>query len=223
MYLEVVYKQCRPKKTHDKAFDPLRYATFGPIEARPLLIFDLLGVEMYQNIIKFWFEEIEKSQWWKKDDKFDDLIKSRFLDIHIKATKGELFTWRKTSLGVLAEIIILDQFSRNMFRDEPESFAYDSIALVLAQSAIAEGRDLELNVAQRSFLYMPFMHSESLLIHEEAVRLFTELGASSPLEYENKHKNIIHKFGRYPHRNKILGRVSTLEELKFLTLPGSSF
>lgn len=178
---------------------------------------------MYQEIIEFWFEEIEKSQWWKKDQSFDALIKSKFLDIHIKATKGELFTWRKTSLGMLAEIIVLDQFSRNMFRDEPKSFAYDSIALVLAQSAIAGGCDLELNTEQRSFLYMPFMHSESLFIHEEAVRLFTSLGASSPLEYENKHKNIIHKFGRYPHRNKILGRVSTLEEVAFLTLPGSSF
>ena len=161
---------------------------------------------MYQNIIEFWFKEIEKPQWWKKDESFDALIKSRFLDIHIKATKCELFSWRKSSLGMLAEIIVLDQFSRNMFRNEPESFAYDSIALALAQSAIAGEHDLVLNAEQRSFLYMPFMHSESLLIHEEAVRLFTRLGVSSSLEYENKHKEIIHKFGRYPHRNDMLGR-----------------
>ena len=178
---------------------------------------------MYQNIIEFWFEEIEKFQWWKKDETFDALIKSRFLDIHNKATKCELFSWRKSSLGMLAEVIVLDQFSRNMFRNEPESFAYDSIALALAQSAIAGEHDLVLNAEQRSFLYMPFMHSESLLIHEEAVRLFTRLGVSSSLEYENKHKEIIHKFGRYPHRNKILGRMSTPEEVDFLTLPGSSF
>lgn len=178
---------------------------------------------MHKKIIEFWFEEIEKSQWWKKDENFDSLIKSRFLDIHIQATKCELFSWRKSSLGMLAEIIVLDQFSRNMFRNEPESFAYDPIALALAQSAIDRGYDLELNTEQRSFMYMPFMHSESLLIHEEAVRLFTKLGLSSPLEYENKHKEIIYKFGRYPHRNKILGRVSTPEEVEFLTLPGSSF
>ncbi len=178
---------------------------------------------MYQKIIEFWFEEIENYQWWKKDEDFDALIRSRFLDIHIKATRCELFSWRKSSLGMLAEIIVLDQFSRNMFRDKPESFAYDSIALTLAQTAIAKGHDLELTAEQRSFMYMPFMHSESLVIHEEAVKLFTSLGVASTLEYENKHKNIIQKFGRYPHRNKILGRVSTPEEIEFLTLPGSSF
>jgi len=178
---------------------------------------------MYQNIIEFWFDEIEQSQWWKKDENFDALIKSRFLDTHIKATKCELFVWRKSSLGVLAEIIVLDQFSRNMFRNQPESFAYDAIALALAQSAIAAGHDLELNTQQRSFLYMPFMHSESLLIHNEAVKLFTGLDVPKTLEFENRHKEIIQKFGRYPHRNKILGRVSTPEEVEFLTLPGSSF
>lgn len=182
-----------------------------------------LGDRMYKKIIDFWFDEIEKFQWWKKDEGFDILIKSRFLNIHIAATKCELFSWRKTSLGMLAEIIVLDQFSRNMFRDKPESFAYDSIALALAQSAVKEGYDLELNDEQRSFLYMPFMHSESLLIHEEAIRLFTQLGMSSTLEYEYKHKEIINRFGRYPHRNKILGRKSTPEEIEFLTLPGSSF
>lgn len=178
---------------------------------------------MYQEIIEFWFEEIEQAQWWKKDEDFDGLIKSRFFDIHTKATKCELFSWRKSSLGRLAEIVVLDQFSRNMFRDQPDAFAYDSLALSLAQSAISEGRDLELNTQQRSFIYMPFMHSESIIIHEEAVRLFEKLGVSSNLTYEYKHKDIIDRFGRYPHRNKILGRVSTVEELAFLTLPGSSF
>lgn len=178
---------------------------------------------MYQEIIEFWFEEIEQPQWWKKDEDFDALIKSRFFDIHTKATKCELFSWRKTSLGRLAEIIVLDQFSRNMFRNQPDAFAYDSLALTLAQSAISGGHDLELNTQQRSFIYMPFMHSESILIHEEAVMLFEKLGVSSTLKYEYKHKDIISKFERYPHRNKILGRVSTIEELEFLALPGSSF
>lgn len=178
---------------------------------------------MPQKIITFWFEEIDKSQWWKKDENFDDLIRSRFLDIHNQAIKCELYSWRETSLGRLAEIIVLDQFSRNIYREKPESFAYDAMALTLAQSAIAGGYDLELNEEQRSFLYMPFMHSESVLIHEEAVRLFTQLGVESSLNFEKKHKAIIEKFGRYPHRNKILGRVSTQEEVEFLTQPGSSF
>ncbi len=178
---------------------------------------------MYQEVVNFWFEEIDQSQWWTKDENFDDLIKSRFSNIHSKAVKGELFSWRNCSLGMLAEIIVLDQFSRNMYRDKAKSFAYDLTALVLAQSAISGGCDLELSEEKRSFMYLPFMHSESLTIHEAAVILFTKLGIESTLDFENKHKTIIEKFGRYPHRNEILGRVSTQEEVKFLTQPGASF
>jgi uncharacterized protein (DUF924 family) len=134
-----------------------------------------------------------------------------------------LFSWRETSLGRLAEVIILDQFSRNMYRDTPQSFAYDALALALSQSAIAEGYDEELSLEMRSFLYMPFMHSESLAIHEEATKLFARLGVASTIEFEFKHKNIIERFGRYPHRNIILGRVSTAEEEAFLHLPNSNF
>jgi uncharacterized protein (DUF924 family) len=178
---------------------------------------------MYQPIIDFWFDEVEKHQWFKKDEHFDSLIKLRFSDIHNQAIKGELFSWRKTSLGMLAEIIVLDQFSRNMYRETPESFAYDSLALILAQSAIAGGHDLELSPEQRSFIYMPFMHSESLVIHKEALSLFIKLGIESTLNFENRHKLIIEKFGRYPHRNKLLGRTSTEEEIEFLTHSGSRF
>jgi uncharacterized protein (DUF924 family) len=180
-------------------------------------------MEMYTEILEFWFEEIEPSQWWVKDESFDELIRQRFLEIHKKAVACELYEWRKTSLGALAEIIVLDQFSRNMFRDKPESFAYDSIALALSQFAIASGFDSELSPEKRSFLYMPFMHSESLVIHSVAESLFLELGNKSAIEFENKHKAIIEQFGRYPHRNKILGRVSTSKEAAFLRHPGSSF
>ena len=110
-----------------------------------------------------------------------------------------------------------------MFRDKPESFAYDAMALTLAQVAIDKGFDKELSQIQRVFLYMPFMHSESQLIHEEAVKLFTALGIESNLEFEYKHKAIIDRFGRYPHRNAILGRQSTEEEIEFLKQPNSSF
>ena len=178
---------------------------------------------MYQEIIEFWFEEIEKSQWWVKDDAFDELIRRRFSEIHNKAIACELFSWRKTSDGALAEIIVLDQFSRNMFRNSARSFAYDSLALALSQSAIERGLDSGLETEKRSFLYMPFMHSESLVIHSVAESLFTRLGVPASLEYEKRHRTIIEKFGRYPHRNKVLGRVSTAEEKEFLLLPGSRF
>jgi uncharacterized protein (DUF924 family) len=178
---------------------------------------------MYQEIIEFWFNETDRSKWFKKDPEFDELIRTRFLAVHAQAIRCELFPWRATALGTLAEFIVLDQFSRYMFRDKPESFAYDSIALVLAQSAISRGFDVQLPSEKRTFLYMPFMHSESLPIHEEAVKLFTELGAKINLDYEMRHKAIIERFGRYPHRNSILGRISTPEEVEFLSGPGSSF
>jgi len=160
---------------------------------------------MYAQIINFWFEEIDSAMWWKKDDGFDALLVERFTELHTRARRCELFDWRKDPQGRLAEIIVLDQFSRNMFRD----------------SALAANESL--NSVEKSFLYMPFMHSESLAIHEVAVQLFSEEGLESNLDFELKHKRIIEKFGRYPHRNKLLGRQSTAEEIEFLTKPGSSF
>ena len=178
---------------------------------------------MYQEILKFWFEEIDRSLWWLKNDDFDQLINERFSEIHARAISCELFEWRKTAEGRLAEIIVLDQFSRNMFRDTPLSFANDSLALILSQEAISVGADKELSSIQRSFIYMPFMHSESLRIHEVAIDLYKTNGIQSNLEFEIKHKEIIERFGRYPHRNRILGRASTAEEIEFLNQPGSGF
>ena len=177
----------------------------------------------YQTVLDFWFKEISPQQWWVKDEDLDQLIKTRFSDMHPKAALGELFSWRDSSEGRLAEIIVLDQFSRNMFRDLPESFAQDSLALVLAQEAIFNNADKTLPTEWRSFMYLPFMHSESLIIHNEAVRLFDQKGMEYNLDFERKHKVIIEKFGRYPHRNNILRRESTPEELQFLKQPGSSF
>ena len=178
---------------------------------------------MYQQIISFWFEEIEPALWWKKDDSFDALLLERFSEIHARACRCELFEWRGEAEGRLAEIIVLDQFSRNMFRSSARAFANDSMSLTLSQEAIACGADQTLTQVQRSFLYMPFMHSESLEIHEVAVELFRRNGIESNLDFELKHKKIIEQFGRYPHRNKVLGRQSTAEEIEFLTRPGSSF
>ncbi len=178
---------------------------------------------MFQEILKFWFEEIKPKQWWVKDSALDQLIIDRFFEIHPKAARCELFSWRERAEGRLAEIIVLDQFSRNMFRDTPLSFAYDSLALALAQEAISIGADQSLSPTERNFIYMPFMHSESLQIHEAAVELFRRNGQQGNLDYEFKHKDIIEKFGRYPHRNDILDRESTAEEIEFLQQPGSRF
>lgn len=176
-----------------------------------------------RDVINFWFEEIEPKQRFKKDLEFDQLIKDRFGDLHDRANRGLLYTWREHPLDALAEIIVLDQFSRNMYRDTPGAFASDTLALVLAQEAVRRKLDAELNSSQKCFLYMPFMHSESAEIHEIALFLFDQEGLEDNYNYEVKHKEIIDRFGRYPHRNAILGRESTEEELEFLSQPGSSF
>ena len=176
-----------------------------------------------QDILDFWFDPDHRSLWFAKSDEFDAKIRERFQTIHHQAIQAELWSWRKTAEGRLAEIIVLDQFSRNLYRDQPQAFAHDSMALMLAQEAISLQLDAQLSPDHRSFLYMPFMHSESKLIHEFALKLFQRLGNEINLSFEKKHKLIIDRFGRYPHRNAILGRSSTPEELTFLTEPNSSF
>jgi uncharacterized protein (DUF924 family) len=167
-------------------------------------------------VLDFWFKETDPKQRFIKDPVFDARIKDRFGELYWKLLDGLTTTWRETAEGRLAEIIILDQFARNMFRDNAQSFMADPIALQLARAAIEIGADKEVPEEQRAFFYLPFMHSESSEVHEEALRIFTDFGNQGNLEYEIKHKNIIDRFGRYPHRNKILGRESTPEELEFL-------
>ncbi|WP_347251151.1 DUF924 family protein [Zoogloea sp.] len=174
-------------------------------------------------ILAFWFDEIEPKHWWARSDDFDRLIATRFAAVHGAATRGELHTWRSSPEGRLAEVIVLDQFSRNLHRNSPLAFAWDGMALVLAQEAVAAGADQALPAARRAFLYMPYMHSESALIHGLAVSLFSQPGLEGNLDFELRHKAIIDRFGRYPHRNAALGRSSTAEEIDFLKQPGSSF
>lgn len=178
---------------------------------------------MYREVLKFWFEEATPEQWFRKDDAFDHAITRRFLELHGRAARCELYMWRKEADGRLAEIIVLDQFSRNMFRDLPLAFAWDALALALAQEAVATGADALLEPRARHFLYMPYMHSESTEIHVVAENLFRQLGNETALDYELKHKAIIDRFGRYPHRNEVLGRASSPEEAAFLREPGSRF
>lgn len=178
---------------------------------------------MLNSVLDFWFKELTPKQWFVKDEDLDLIITKKFLSLHTQASQCELNHWRETIEGRLAEIIVLDQFSRNIYRDTPQAFAQDNLALALAQEAIASGEDNSLSDQQKAFLYMPFMHSESLAIHEQAVELFNKPGLENNLDFELKHKVIIEQFGRYPHRNNILGRASTKQELDFLTQPNSSF
>lgn len=175
------------------------------------------------SVLTFWFEELSQKDWWAKSDVLDLKIKNRFLKLHDLAKNNGLAQYRTDPELLLAEVIILDQFSRNIYRDQPEAFASDHLALKLAQEAVQRGDDLKLPVTKRLFLYMPYMHSESINVHDEAVKLFENLGLESNLKFEHAHRHIIVRFGRYPHRNKILGRISTPEEIEFLKQPGSSF
>lgn len=173
------------------------------------------------QILHFWFTELTPQQHFTKDAALDDFIRTRFGPTLETAARCELFTWRATPEGRLAEILVLDQFSRNVYRDTPRAFAQDVLAL--AQELVASGQDRSLPTAQRAFVYMPYMHSESVVIHEQAMELFAQPGMENNLDFERRHKAIIDRFGRYPHRNAVLGRTSTPEELAFLSEPGSSF
>ena len=176
-----------------------------------------------QPILHFWFSELTPQQHFAKDATLDESIRTRFGPTLEVAARCELFAWRATPEGRLAEILVLDQFSRNVYRDTARAFAQDALALALAQELVASGQDRHLPTAQRVFAYMPYMHSESALIHEQALELFAQPGMENNLDFERRHKAIIDRFGRYPHRNAMLGRTSTPEELAFLNEPGSSF
>ncbi|WP_439509283.1 DUF924 family protein [Marinimicrobium koreense] len=176
-----------------------------------------------QAVLRFWFEELTPKQWFTKSKSLDRTINDRFGHLLEQAKYGELWAWRDTPEGRLAEVIVLDQFSRNIYRDLPEAFAQDALALVLAQEAVRQGADQALEPQARAFLYMPYMHSESAVIHQQALTLFDLPGLENNLKFEIRHWEIIERFGRYPHRNDILGRESTEEERRFLQEPGSSF
>lgn len=176
-----------------------------------------------QSVIRFWFEESTPQQWFVKDASFDASICEHFGNVLEQGARGELWGWRTDALGRLAEILVLDQFSRNVYRDTPRAFAQDGMALVLAQEVIALGLDSSLTEAQKAFAYMPLMHSESARVQEESIRRFTALGNPVNLDFAQRHRDIIVRFGRYPHRNAILGRISSADEVAFLQTPGSSF
>ena len=174
-------------------------------------------------ILHFWFTELTPKHHYAKDAALDDAIRTRFGETLEAAARCELFAWRAMPEGRLAEVLVLDQFSRNVYRDTARAFAQDALALALAQELVASGQDRSLPLVQRIFAYMPYMHSESALVHAQAVALFAQPGMEDTLRFELRHQGIIERFGRYPHRNALLGRASSAEELAFLAEPGSAF
>jgi uncharacterized protein (DUF924 family) len=182
-----------------------------------------MGAVCIDEIIRFWFEELQPKDWFRTDESVDGTIASRFGATYQDLRLGVPAFWLDTPEGFLAATLLLDQFPRNMFRGEARAFATDELALALAKRAIAEGIDIKLSPEQRSFIYLPFQHSEDKADQARSVALFTALGQPLGHDFALRHQAIIDRFGRFPHRNAILGRKSTQEELMFLAEPGSSF
>lgn len=176
------------------------------------------------DILHFWFEEAGPPRWYAKDPAFDALVSDRFAPVQADAQAGRLDQWLDTADGALALVILLDQFPRNMYRDKAGAFASDARARMVANEAIRRGHDQGLPAPRRHFFYMPFEHSENLDDQARAVALMAAMGDGEDLvEWARKHYTVIERFGRFPHRNTILGRPSTPEEIAFLAEPGSSF
>ncbi len=188
-----------------------------------------------RDVLTFWFDapgdayhDKTRPEWFRKDDAFDAEIRTRFATLIEEALEGRLAPWAATADGAVAQILVLDQFTRNTFRDSPRAFAGDTRALSAARALTADGRDRTLPGVRRSFVYLPFEHAEDLQMQEESLRHFAQLGRDDPeladlLTWAGRHHAIVARFGRFPHRNAILGRKSTPEEEAFLKEPGSSF
>lgn len=173
-----------------------------------------------EAILQFWFVEHGPEDWFGGKPEFDAELAARFSDLHPQVARGEAWAWRGTPRGRLAEIVVLDQFSRQLHRGSAEAFAQDKMALVLAQEAVAAGADAALERVWAGFLYMPYMHAESLVIQDEGVRLFTRHGDENSLDFMREHRRTIARFGRFPFRNAALGRPSTPEELAYMREQG---
>lgn len=193
------------------------------------------AVTQSEAVLTFWFGEIRDEpayfeeyapRWFVQNADFDQEIVRRFRADYELAAQGQLTHWTETARGGLALILVLDQFPRNMFRNDPRAFATDPLAQQIAEQMIAAGLDRQLRLVERYFVYVPFMHSENRAHQQRSVMLFQQLAeerAYFDTSYAVRHQEVIDRFGRFPHRNTVLGRVSTPEELAFLKQPGSSF
>jgi uncharacterized protein (DUF924 family) len=188
----------------------------------------------WQDVLDFWFLPADdpgrgtpRPEWFRKDPAFDASIRAKFGALIDEAVSGGQRDWERDARSALARIIVLDQFTRNTFRDTPRAFAGDALAQEAAMSMVSQGRDATLLPVERQFVYLPLEHAEDLALQERSLALFRALEASSGLtnlvDYAVRHRDIIARFGRFPHRNRILGRVSTPEEIAFLEQPGSGF
>lgn len=181
------------------------------------------------DVLNFWFSETDSANWFERSDAFDQEVRERFGDAVEDARDGKLAAWNDAPRGCLAVIILIDQFSRNIHRDSPLAWSADAAGLASAKLALARGHDQALDHNERKFLYMPLMHSEDLADQERCVELFRGLadeGAEDgeiAHDFAVRHRDIIARFGRFPHRNDVLGRESTPEEVAFLKEPNSSF
>lgn len=174
-----------------------------------------------QAVLDFWLVETAEELWWSASEAFDAQVRIRFAKTLQRAERSELWKWRATPQGRAAEIIVLDQFSRQLYRKSGRAFANDTLALALAQEIVAQGLDSQLAHFERYFAFMPYMHAESLAVQEESVRLFETVGEKA-LDFAVRHRTVIERFGRYPKRNLALGRVSTFAELEYIAATGNS-
>ena len=173
-----------------------------------------------EDVIRFWFVEHGNDDWFGGKPEFDAELEAAFGETHPNVALGEAWGWRSSAEGRLAEVIVLDQFSRQLHRGSPQAFAQDKMALVLAQEAIAAGADQALDAVRRAFFYLPFMHAESLVIQDEGMRLYEALGDVDQLEFMRGHRAVIARFGRFPFRNAALGRTSTAAEIAYMAEQG---
>ena len=170
-----------------------------------------------KEVYDFWFNEENKPYWFEKNEEFDEEIRRRFYETWDAARQGLLYEWRKTYEGALAEIIVLDQFSRNLNRGTMLSYTQDSMALILSQNLIEQYPEYKNRPKDEiNFIYLPWMHSESKEIHQQAEKLYIDLDDKEAIKYMEQHKEIIDRFGRYPYRNEAMGRTSTAEEMDFI-------
>lgn len=169
-----------------------------------------------ESIIDFWFSPRVEKLWFNSTPEFDNELRDKFATTYMAACHGELDAWQVTPHGALALVILFDQIPLNIFRKQPQSFATESRAREVGAYAIAQGFDTQLTASQKAFLYMPFMHSENLIDQDNAVELYHKAGLTNNLRFASHHREIVRRFGRFPHRNAILGRDSTAEEIAWL-------
>lgn len=175
------------------------------------------------DVNRYWFEELEPRDWFVKSDAVDATIAERFMQVHLSLSRDVPDLWRDDADAVLALVIVLDQFPRNLFRGSPHAFATDGLALREASRAVSSGLDRQVPPDRRLFFYMPFEHSENIEDQDHCVELVRSLDNPQFLDYAEQHRDVILKFGRFPHRNAVLGRRSTPEEETYLAQPGSGF